>query len=368
MSRSLPSRVAVLLAFASAVVSLALAALAPAATAGVEEAAAQILASMPEGSEQDRAWWLYETAAMTPDAHLARRLMDEVSRKFAGAPAARAGLWKVRFFMAAGDTGAAAREIGALEVIPKEAVWGAEARFWALLLDGRALPDSIARDRAVPPWGLMSQIASIGASGPAGVDAQRALALEGAARRWGILGPWLWRLATAQHPWLKEAAEAVLASPGLCLAGTPELTDIRQVLWESAAKAPVEPEALAGAHGTLPTDEAGAPAPRFSVQVGAFLEEAAARGLVRELISHGFPAHLQRPRSGEDEALYLVRIGRGCRLAEAESLGIVLSRALMLPYQIIEEDRAADGPEPVAEPQVSEGRGALGERPGVHEP
>jgi cell division septation protein DedD len=164
-------------------------------------------------------------------------------------------------------------------------------------------------------------------------------------------------LAQTPHPWLRDAAETILSSPDLALATSPERPEIESAFRGGAAEEPPEVEI----EPTRPEAVGGLSAERFAVQVGTFQDAEAAGGLVRELQSHGFPAHVAIAAAGNgEEALHHVRIGEHCSLREADSIGVALSRALMLPYQIIEEEDPGEispwqqPPSPVEEPRTDE--------------
>ena len=303
--------------------------------------AARILDAAPHGSDRERSFWLYETAKQLEDGALALRIMDEVTRLAAPDAAAQARLWKVRYHMAAADTAAATAQLRLLGSVPRAATWGPEAGFWGTLLDVPAVADSSGTDLAAPPWILMRAIASIGPGELSSNAARRALALEGAARSWGQLGPWLWRLVRSGHPWLTEASEGILRAPRSSLGGSPELAEIKG--WLAMQERSAQPADRAP-DDVAPSAAAILAAREFAVQVGTFQDEAAARGLAAELVRHGFPAYMRITVPAEGVLHHHVRIGYGCRLAEAESLGVALMRALMLSYQIVEERRGGTDP------------------------
>lgn len=322
------------------------------------EEAARILAAAPDGSERERDFWLFETARQLEDGALALRIMNEVAESTTPDAAAQARLWKVRYHMAAADTAGAAAELRVLGHVPRGATWGAEAGFWSTLLELRTDADSSGTDFAAPPWTLMRAIAAIGPGPLSSNAARRALALEGAARRWGLLGPWMWRLVRSGHPWLIEAGAGLLQAPRASLAGSPELPEIRSWLASRERIAPPgerPPDAVSPAPATTRATHA------FAVQVGTFQDEAAARGLAAELVRHGFPAYMRTATPAEGILHHYVRIGYGCSLAEAESLGVALMRTLMLSYQIVEERRGG-GSDPFQTPPPIEMRTGPGER------
>jgi hypothetical protein len=149
----------------------------------------------------------------------------------------------------------------------------------------------------------------------------------------------VWQLVSGDDAWLRGVGEAVLESPGLNLAGSPELAEIRRLLrladTEAHAAGADQPE-------TESVPETGElPGPRhFAVEVGTFLDETAARGLVRELAGYGFRAYSARSQPGDEDGLSRVRIGPCSSLGAAESLGVLLSQRLMLSYQIVAETAA----------------------------
>ncbi len=305
------------------------------AGAGIEEDVEAVLSAMPSGTEAERAAWLHRTARETVDAQLALRLMDEVIRRFETHEVRHARLWKVRYLMAAGDTAAAAHELRAVRGSP-EAPTRTQEAYWAARLGRAGLQDEGTPRAELPPWDLMGRIAGLGGEEGGRRRERAALELEGAARRWGLLGPWLRELAASEDPTLVEAARRILASPGIDLSASPYLPAVRAHLAAYTGEGPPVPEP------EPPREEAVTTPATFAVRVGTFEDPSAARGLVRELASHGFPARVVRVAEPGSAELYEVLLGRGCRLSEAESLGVALGEVLMLSYQIVAESQ--DGP------------------------
>lgn len=321
-----------------------------------QAAAVRILAEIPKGTTQERGWWVYERARAERDGKLALELMRAVADRFGKEPGERARLWIVRYFAAANDL-PAARAALPPEIRPEtSAQTAAQWRYWRVLLEDPAGKDPAADLQADPgadsgadvaapsngpasvPWEVLADLAGIGASLRDNQEARLALGLEGAARRTGLMGPYLWRLLHAGHPWLTSAAQAMLETADQPLEAAPDLpllvervaagrsTDV------SLGRADGPPEAVVAESG-----KAGIGArPRFAVQVGAFLQESSARSLVRELGTHGFQAYVSPLAAPEGPALQRVRLGPCRTLAEAESLGTALARRLMLPYQIVD--------------------------------
>ncbi len=319
----------------------------PTAWASASQQATRILARVPSGTTEERARWIYQTARTTRDAHVARLLMEEIAGDASGPWALEAWLWKVRYAMAAGDTSAAARELRDMAARIPQAMQRPEALYWGVLAGQIVPPSELPQDPGVPPWNLLARVAAMDPEELGEREVREALKLEGAVRRWGLLCPWLWRLARSQHPWTRDAASAIVAAPGLCLAASPEREDLVSLLRDTGPQDEEPPVA--------PTEDAGRPAAditprRFAVQVGAFENETSARALVRELSSHGFPAYLGPPPPGEEPTLFRVRIGPCESLPAAESLGISLARALMVAYQIIEERPAPASSSPPERP------------------
>ncbi len=298
-----------------------------------------VLRRMPDTSREAQATWLFDAARETDDAHVAFDLLSELTRRFRGPAAARARLWKVRFFMAAGDTASALRELQEVDDAPDVA---AERAYWATLLGQESAGGRVERAGTMPPWELMRGIAALEVAEYGSRLERAALELEGAARRWGLLGPWLWRLVRSGNPVLREAAQAVADAPHASLAASPEVAGLRE--WFHPPEEPlplgVAPEAAGPGGG-------GARETTFALEVGTFEEEEPARALVRELAGHGFDAYLATSSGAEGEPPHRVRVGRGCSRTTAESLGTALGRKLMLSYQIVPEEI----PE-AAEPQL----------------
>ncbi len=71
---------------------------------------------------------------------------------------------------------------------------------------------------------------------------------------------------------------------------------------------------------------------RYSVQVGAFQDVAAAQGLARRLLNEGFDAWVLN--ATERDPLYRVRVGRGLIEAEAQALADRLAQAGHSPFLV----------------------------------
>ena len=302
----------------------ALAADSPAATAD------DILRSIPRGSPAERGWWLYERARQVRDAGVALGLMRIVGDRYPDVPAFAANLWVVRYFAAAGDLTAAAAALPPTvpegTSPPDRAQWA----FWRQQLTGDRDVEYPEGHGGVTPWAAFGALAGIPHPVEGNGPARAALALEGEARRSGLLGPWVWRLSRGDHPWLLSAAEAAVTAPENPLAHSPERPAILALLADARNRT-TSPRRVTSP-GELRADRT------FAVQVGAFIQESSARGLGRELGNHGFRAYLSQTTGEGGTELYRVRIGPCSNLAVAESLGVQLSKTLMLPYQIVEEE------------------------------
>ncbi len=311
--------------------------LAPCAAQGERRAeVAAVLAQLPGGPREAQAAWLFQRAREASDARVAFDLQNEVIRRFPGATAVQARLWKTRFFMAAGDTSAARRELDAVRDLKAA---GPEAGYWGVVLGRAQDAGAGAATGTLPPWDLMRGIAALG-RGPSGSRGVRAaLELEGAARRWGLLGPWLWRLARSSNAALRTAASEILAAPRGALAAAPETAALRArvAIGRERPEAPAAAPPGADSSGVPPAERG------LAVQVGTFEEPDPARELLRELVGYGFDAYLQTLPAADGGALHHVRVGRGCSRAAAESLGAALSQRLMLSYEIV--DAASTPPE-----------------------
>jgi len=197
---------------------------APARRTGADDAKAgaeAVLARMPPGSRASQAQWIFSQARSHPDARVALRLVDEVVRRGEGPITIEARLWRVRYWMAAGRNDEAARELRAIPALPSGAPGDAEKRFWSALVGEGGEPPASAPSRN-PPWELLAQLASIRPE-QAGRDGVRfALSLEGAVRRAGLLGAWLWRLHESGQATLARMAREMAAAPAAGLAGSPE--------------------------------------------------------------------------------------------------------------------------------------------------
>ncbi len=301
------------------------------------ETVGEILAALPPGSRAEQGAWLYAEARRHTDAQLAYRLMKEVVRRGEGTVVDEARLWQVRFWIAAGQPERASVELDLLETLPPGAPGSAQASYWRLVT-GREAPVPEVGPLRLPPWPLLAQLAAL--RGPLGSRsaARFALALEGSVRRWGLLGPWLWRLQRSDAEALRRAAAEIARNTRGALAGAPERAalsggGIRAQARGRSAPAGTAGE-VAGDAGVL--GEGLGEARRFAVEVGAFAERSVAGELVRELGSHGFPAYVAEAAPAGEATVLRVLLGPCERIADAESLGIALADRWMLPYRIVE--------------------------------
>jgi len=302
---------------------------AAAAAGTLEEETARILRAVPQGSGESEAAWIYGQARTVVDARLALRLMDEISPGD-GESAARARLWKVRFWMAAGEKTRAGRELDALEEPRPSAPWRAEASFWRALVSGNGDWEEGLQERAsVPPWAFMAAIARVHEQVESDEEVRGALALEGRARRLGLLGPWLWRLLRARDARLHRAGLVILENVAATIVAAPEAADL-------LARTREAEELAAAGKREAPVGSSAEPRGRFAVQIGSYHEKGVAAGLLDELGTHDFEAHLTVSFPKDKAPVYRVRLGPCETLSEAESIGVALSRELMIPYQIVE--------------------------------
>ncbi len=326
-----------------------------------DEEISRITSGMPHGDNEVRGSWLYSNALRIVDGRLAFELMSLITSEYGGDAGVMASLWKVRYLMAANEIESARVELSALPELSSSATWEPEARYWRLLLTGEGGPDPNRREAGVPPWTVMTHLSAIDIRNQSSSSARRALALESVVDRWGLLGPWLWRLAhTTQHN-LKQVALEHYANSRARLSTAPGSFDICRMLdidqWnetplESFTVDQTKPKQITQALQKINRPFEPPPAviadnellsPRdpetlqseYAVQVGAFLNGNVARTLVRDLQSRGFTAYWREP--DVDDSFYRVRIGPSKTVSHAESLGLTLSKVLMLPYQIVEE-------------------------------
>jgi hypothetical protein len=311
--------------------ALALAAAAsPAAAQTAAERVAEILAAEPDGSRSEQAAWLYAEARRQSDAHLAARLMTEVVRRGEGTAQQEARLWLARFHLAAGETDQAAAALAPLGTLPADAPGGAEAAYWRLLTGRQATAPEIGPLRS-PPWELWAQLASLHGPLREREAVRFALGLEGSVRRWGLLGPWLWRLQQGGSEALRGVADEIVRQAGAALAGAPERAALlAERAVPAAGVTPVRPVAAAA-----PARDRGT-ARHFAVEIGTYAEREVAETLVRELGTHGFPAFVAAPSTEAEPGLVRVLVGPCARIAEAESLGVALAERWMFAYRIVE--------------------------------
>jgi len=186
-----------------------------------------ILRAAPRGDAQARAAWLLRQAQEVRDAKLAFEVMEEVTRRSSREIGAPARLWKVRYWMAIGRGDQATLELQALGEVDENAPWSSEASYWRALLSLEVQSRESGRS-SIPPWSVMAQLAAV-REGPGEHErARQALGLEGAARRLGLLGPWLWQLLRSDEVALRRSVrEAITGSAG-ALAVAPERVALRQ--------------------------------------------------------------------------------------------------------------------------------------------
>jgi len=191
-------------------------------SAGAEDRSREverILNAAPRGG-RERAAWLMREAAATRDARLAFELAEEASRRAPADAAVPARLWKVRFWMAAGRTEPARLELQALGEVPEGVPGAQEATYWRALLGLESGPAEAVAE--VPPWGLMARLAGMREAVGERGRGREGLALEGAVRRMGLLGPWLWRLAGASDGAWQRALREALGGSRRALRAAPE--------------------------------------------------------------------------------------------------------------------------------------------------
>jgi hypothetical protein len=200
----------------------------PLITAGAETRSREverILDAAPRGA-RERAAWLTREAMATRDARVAFELAEEANRHAPADAAVPARLWKVRYWMAAARTDQAMLELQALGEVPEGAPGAQEASCWRALLGLESRPAESGAE--VPPWGLMARLARMRDAADGRGRGREALALEGAVRRMGLLGPWLWRLMRARDgSWQRSVREA-LAGSAHALEAAPERIALEQ--------------------------------------------------------------------------------------------------------------------------------------------
>ncbi|MBD3235632.1 MAG: hypothetical protein GF330_02885 [Candidatus Eisenbacteria bacterium] len=298
-------------------------------TSNAATEAARILSSLPAGDDAAQAAWIVRRARQVSDGALAYELMQEAAER--RGPAAReARLWAVRYWASAGQLGRAREALAALGEGPPDSALADEARYWRARLLGEDARRGATEDRQAPPWCLMRALLELQQTPVEGWSLTRALSLEGASRRWGLLGPWLWILQRSSERQLLRAAEQIAAGARSQLVAAPETALLARRTLESPDGA-----RMGGAPERRREDQAAAPS-RFAVQIGSYDERRIAEALIAELATHGFRGHLSVGLPPDQPPVYRVRLGPYERIAEAESLGVRLARELMLPYQIVE--------------------------------
>jgi cell division septation protein DedD len=321
-----------------------------------DEAARRILDGAPAGSPATRAAWIYERARQVPDASVAWRLMEEMPSHAPAEWLARARLWKVRYWMATDSLVRAATELDAMGRVSASDPWFPEVLYWRELTGTAGDLDQDRRPATA--WEALAQVASLGNElrEPPGV--RRALALEGGARRYGILGPWLWQLSQSSESGLRRAARDVVGVAAQALTHAPEaalwireVTEAREPVASEAGEAPQAPPVAEGAVDTLvlragpavaPASPVVTPAeparssPHYVLAVRTLADEETARRLAGELERHGFSARVGSITGEGGAAAFRVSLGPCASPAEAESLAAHLKHELFLPAQVIE--------------------------------
>jgi cell division septation protein DedD len=155
-------------------------------------------------------------------------------------------------------------------------------------------------------------------------------------RRAGLLGPWLWRLASSGQSALQRAAGEVVRASASQLAAAPEAVLLLRGGAIGAAPAPEPLQLLPGEVAPAAVDPPPAAAQRFGVAVGRYAAQGAARELAAELASHGFPTEVDREAGWGEAARFRVLLGPCATRAAAESLALRLRRRLLLPGEIVE--------------------------------
>lgn len=289
----------------------------PAADAG------RILAAMPSGSGAGAGEWIFARARELADADVARMLMQEAAER-GGAAAARARLWSVRYWVTAGDAVRARYELDALGDLSAGDPLVAEARYWTARLRGVAANAAPGTDPEIPPWNVMSALAVLAQTPAEEWSLSAALSPEGDCRRWGLIGPWLWQLQRAPDAQLAGVVEQIARTEERALASAPE-----------GALLEAERRAKTGSAPASVTPAARSAQQRYAVQIGSYDDQRIAQELLRELATHGFEGHLSVGLAAGQPPVYRVRLGPHDEIFAAESLGVRLSRELMLPYQIV---------------------------------
>jgi len=311
-----------------------------------ESRAGQILAAQPAAPPDEQAAWIARRARTERDARLARALWQQLPASASAAWKLSATLWQVRYAMARGDRSGATRLLVATPPPAAGDSLHTEWCYWNRLL-GQNLRAGGAPDAPVAEgdrWALGAQLVALTPPLEARPEMRTALGLEGAVRRHGWLGPWLWRLTGSSRASLRRTAADVYTIAAGALSRAPEQ-------WALAQRVHAVPggEAVGGAGRVpqlLPAElERRRPPPaarrgsggRFVVLVSTVEQEHEARELVSELAHHGFRGRVVPDSAGGAPSLFRVILGEGASLARAESLGTRLQRRLLLPYRIVEE-------------------------------
>ena len=214
-----------------------------------------ILDRLPSGPKRQQAEWLMEEARSQTDANLALRVTEEALRRSDEGPAAtEARLWRARYWIAAGNPARAMRELDLLDSNGKGSAERAEVAYWRALA-GQPSGASDWGDLQDPPWNLLAALASVQDADMSRETARSLLGLESSVRRWGLVGPWLWRLSRGNavethivEDLRDEAQEALARAPERAAL----LDATRPVPASSTDRAPVGSE----------EDEGGAPPAR----------------------------------------------------------------------------------------------------------
>lgn len=345
------------------------------------QTARRLLEEAPDRPAAARAAWILERARLLPDARVAYALLEEMPARAPEELEIQARLWRVRYWVAADSLERAAAELHGLDDGERGAAWSEEARCWREILglqeDGDARERAAAQGRS--DWDARRRLAALaGGRGPA-PGLREALALEGEARRAGLLGPWIWQLQQSEDPALRRAGRDAARAALPALAHAPEAAE--WIALVAAVAGGAEEDREAGDMGITPTPggvdtlsapasapdrgdgvsegtsglaaargaqapsmatggaaadrsgAAGASGPRYAAEVRLLDDEGSARALAAELARKGFPAGVTPLAPGGPFRVFL---GPCAGPEEAASMGAALERRLLLPYRIVE--------------------------------
>lgn len=292
-----------------------------AAPARAQKSRPGILRSLIDNLTPDTPEQMENEAIATRDASEARKLYGSLLARHPDSPeGVRAAIWIGLYSYAAGDGPAALEYFERARKHAKDPGLKGRAEFWCetvrLGSGAEPLPDPLDVDRA-DSWAALSGMVRVDRSiraGRPGEGEEQLLALEGAARRSGLLG-------------------LLAARWGSLLAQTDPGRAERESLLPLERAVVGLPEAIYFRRSPAPTVKSE-PEESWSVQFGAFLEEPNAKEMLEQLDRKGCDARIDEEEQ-DGQRWYRVRLGELPARAAAESLAAQVTESSGLPSEIV---------------------------------